>query len=266
MSETYGFYYQWGRKDPFLQKTATVYKYNPEDGTYSSSASAFATESAVANKTVANAVANPMTYHLASQWRPSNPNDVDLVYEYYTNLYTWIQDQDNIYQNQCYSNMVHPDSRQSLWGYSAAQGYGVTTTKTMYDPCPPGYIVAHYLVWTNTDRILDKNYYYYTSLDYGISAHGLTAFSNGIFLNYNLGSGDVRHELFGPSWFPFSGYLSPTTTDRVQPNVGVFHTSTPAGNGSRSIAYNSKQSGQGVSNTLLGMPSSSAYPVRCQKE
>ena len=266
LSETYGFYYQWGRKDPFLQKTATVYKYNPENGTYSSSASAFATESAVANKTVANAVANPMTYHLASQWRPSTPNDVDLVYEYGTNLYTWIKDQDNIYQNQCYSNMVHPDSRQSLWGYSAAQGYGVTTTKTMYDPCPPGYIVAHYLVWTNTDRILDKNYYYYTSLDYGISAHGLTAFSNGIFLNYNLGAGDVRHELFGPSWFPFSGYLSPTTTTRVQPSVGVFHTSTPAGNGSRSIAYNSKQSGQGVSDTLIGMPSSSAYPVRCQKE
>lgn len=268
LNETYGFYYQWGRKDPFLEKTKTVYKYNPGDGTYTTSSSAFSTESVVANKTVANSVQNPMTYHLASEWRPTNPTDVDLVYQYssFTNLNVYILSQDNLTQNQCYSNMVHPDSRKSFWGYSAAQGYGVTTTKTMYDPCPPGYIVAHYLVWTNTDRILDANYYYYTSLDYGISNHGLTAFENGIFLNYNLGLGDVRHEKFGPSWFPFSGYLSPTTTNRVQPKVGVFHTSTPAGNGSRSIAYNSTQSGQGVSNTLIGIPSSAAYPVRCQKE
>ena len=267
LSETYGFYYQWGRKDPFLEKSTSVYKFDSSSGTYSSSSSAFATEATVANKTVANSVQNPMTYHLASEWRKTlyNPNDVDLIYQYYTTLYTYILDQDNTSQNQCFSSMVHPENRQSLWGYSAAKGYGVTTTKTMYDPCPPGYIVAHYLVWTNTDRDGSRNLYY-TNLDAGFNAHGLTSFDGGIFLNYGLGADDVRHTLFDSSWFPFTGYLSPIATNKVNTNIGFFHSSTPAGNGSRSICYNFDKSGQGITNNIIGMPSSVAYPVRCQKE
>ena len=261
LSETYGFYYQWGRKDPFLQKAATVYKYNPENGTYSSSASAFATESAVANKTVANAVANPMTYHLASQWE----RDLLLVFSLSNILWRDFRDQDNLPANQCYSNMVHPESKQSLWGYSAAKGYGVTTTKTMYDPCPPGYIVAHYLVWTNTNRD-DQNDLYYTKLDAGFVNHGLKAFDTGIFLNYDLGATDDRYDRFDLTWFPFTGYMAGTDRTIVNPKLGFFHSTTPAGNGSRSIVYDKTQSGQCISDNIIGLPSTFAYPVRCQKE
>ena len=273
LSETYGFYYQWGRKDPFLQKAATVYKYNPENGTYSSSASAFATESAVANKTVANAVANPMTYHLASQ--SSSLNGV--FASTYMSVNFSVTSDNNDPQNQCYSNMVHPESRQSLWGYSAAAGYGVTTTKTMYDPCPPGYIVAHYLVWTNTERNLYENLYY-TKLDGGFLLRTSTSHEDGIFLNYGLDQNDVRHDYFDPAWFPFSGYLrgihsgyelkEDSYNNYKFVSAGLFHTSTPAGNGSRGIYYDASLSGQAIntSDELYGLPSTFAYPVRCQKE
>ena len=47
-----------------------------------------------------------------------------------------------------------------------------------------------------------------------------------------------------------------------------FHTSTPAGNGSRGIYYDAYSSGQAIntSGELYGLPSTFAYPVRCQKE
>ena len=274
LSETYGFYYQWGRKDPFLQKDAAVYMYNPIDGTYTASKSAFSTESVVANKTVANSVQNPMTYHLASQ--SSSLNGV--LASTYMSVDFNVTSDNNDSQNQCYSNMVHPESRQSLWGYSAATGYGVTTTKTMYDPCPPGYIVAHYLVWTNTERNLYENLYY-TNLDGGISSRGLsTQQEDGIFLNYGLAKNDDRNRKFDSAWFPFSGYLrgiysgyelkEDSYNNYKSVSAGLFHTSTPAGNGSRGIYYDAYSSGQAIntSGELYGLPSTFAYPVRCQKE
>ena len=255
--ETYGFYYQWGRKDPFAPGVS-VYKYDGSD--FVPTSGAFATEAAASSKTVANSVLKPMTYHLASS--PGNSgvlSSTDMISEFD------VSNNDNLEANQCFSNMVRPDERRSLWGYSAASGYGVTTTKTMYDPCPPGYIVAHYLVWTNTDRNANSSYLYYSNLDGGFKSHGITSNNdNGIFLTENS-------SLFDPAWYPYSGYISGRSFDREQcgyktSGMGVFHTSTPAGNGARSLMYDSIWSGQGVDGDYWGLPSSFGYPVRCQKE
>ena len=157
--------------------------------------------------------------------------------------------------------MTRPDDRQSLWGYSASSGYGVTTTKTMYDPCPPGYIVAHYLVWTNTERDSSPSKLYYSNLDGEFKSHGITGSNNaGIFLTNHSSR-------FDSAWFPYSGYIEGDSfTLKEQGKMGLFHTSTPAGNGARSLMYNNSKSGQGVSGNYWGMPSTFAYPVRCQKE
>jgi hypothetical protein len=129
----------------------------------------------------------------------------------------------------------------------------------MYDPCPPGYIVAHYLVWTNTDRNGDGNYNYYSYLDSGWKSHNIGG-TYGFFT--------TKHSnLFDPTWYPFGGYLYGKTGElRLNGSMGIFHTSTPAGNGSRSLAYDRTRSGQIVDNNYRGLPSSFAYPVRCQKE
>ena len=277
LNETFGFYYQWGRKDPFMEKNTSVYKYDSSSKTYSISTSAFAAEATIANKTVANSVQNPMTYHLASE--PGSDGVFSSSFKLITTSTLQITSSDNDSKNQCYSNMVHPENRQSLWGYSAAKGYGVTTTKTMYDPCPPGYLVAHYLVWTNTERNGAAEYLYYTNLDGGFTKRGWynTNPSVGVFLNLGLDENDVRHRLFDPVWYPFAGYLRGNNSDfelrereynktsRIMP-IGLFHTSTPAGNGSRSIYYDYYWSGQAVDNQYEGLPSTFAYPVRCQKE
>lgn len=256
LSETYGMYYQWGRKDPFAPGVS-VYRY---DGSrFVETSGAFATEAAASSKTVANSVLKPMTYHLASS--PGNSGvlssaDNDMIPEPEPEFN--VSNNDNSEANQCFSNMVRPDERRSLWGYSASSGYGVTTTKTMYDPCPPGYIVAHYLVWTNTEKSWSN--LYYSSLDGGFLTHGATAVEGGVFLtNYS--------DYFDPAWYPYSGYISGRSFETKESGeMGVFHTSTPAGNGARSLMYNSSHSGQGVDDNYRGLPSSFGYPVRCQKE
>ena len=253
LKNTYGLYYQWGRKDPFpAELSKTVYKF---DGSgYVPSNSLFVTEANQSDKTVENAVKNPMTFHLASSPEDDgifNNNDFFSDYS--------VTEDDNALENQCYSILLHPENKKSFWGYSAATGYGVTTTKTMYDPCPPGYIVAHYLVWTNTERdgSVDKNYYSY--LDTGWIWHNIGG-NDGFFTT-------KHNDRFDPAWYPFAGYLNGKNAQLQKGgDMGIIHTSTPAGNGSRSLAYNNEDSGQIVDNNYRGLPSSFAYPVRCQKE
>lgn len=269
LDETYGFYYQWGRKDPFLEKNVSVYLYDSRTGTYSTSVSAFAEEADAVDKTVANSVLNPMTYHLASEQAyggvfESLPLDGTFSVSY----------DDNSPESQCYSNMVHPESRQSLWGYSAAKGYGVTTTKTMYDPCPPGYLVAHYLVWTNTERDDSWEKAYYTYLDGGFKYINMPSKNYGLFMNLEVGESDARYGRFDEAWFPFTGYLKGDVSGytlmqrgyKYSLALGLFHTSTPAANGSRSICYDYAWAGQAIDGDYEGLPSTFAYPVRCQKE
>ena len=262
--ETYGMYYQWGRKDPFMESAAIIYKYvydsTKETYEYVAGTSQFSTESVATAKTVANSVANPMTFHLASDASANGGifNNTNFFYSYE------VTPEDNSMKNQCFSNMVHPENINSLWGYSAASGYGVTTTKTMYDPCPPGYIVSHYLVWTNTERNGYENYNYYSYLDTGWKWHKIGG-TSGFFT--------TKHsQYFDPVWYPFGGYMNGKDASLNKRGssgngaMGIFHTSTPAGNGSRSLAYNSYYSGQIVDYSYRGLPSSFAYPVRCQKE
>lgn len=261
LKDTYGLYYQWGRKDPFPAEfaaatPATIYKFNGSG--YVASTNSFAKENQQTNKTVENAVKNPMTFHLASSPQEEggifNNNNFFSSYPSYS-----VNDDDNALENQCYSTMLHPDSMNSFWGYSAATGYGVTTTKTMYDPCPPGYIVAHYLVWTNTERDGSSSKNYYSYLDTGWISHDIGG-TDGFFT--------TKHkDLFDPAWYPFAGYLNGKDAALYKRGyMGIIHTSTPAGNGSRSLAYNNNYSGQIVDNSYRGLPSSFAYPVRCQKE
>ena len=262
---TYGLYYQWGRKDPFLDVNKGVYKYDASNRTYSYTTSAFNTESETVNKTVANSILHPMTFHLASDWNEYgvfSPSDNSIM------TYLNITTDDNKVENQCFSSMVHPEYRSSIWGYSSMKGeYGVTSTKTMYDPCPPGYSVTYYLVWTNTERDTSGSEYYYSELDGGFMSHYLRTSTGGIFINDSTTDWNGRNDRFESTWFPFAGYLRGSDYELKEVgSMGVFHTSTPAGNGSRNLMYNSTQSGQGIIGSSIGLPSTFAYPVRCQKE
>ena len=110
--ETYGLYYQWGRKDPFMGPPEANFK--PQSTTSATYFDAYAHEFSSVDvhmetrPTIADAVANPMYMILPVELSP-----------YYQ--YDWLYNQAN-----------------NLWGYEFSNGL---IHKTIYDPCPRGYRV-----------------------------------------------------------------------------------------------------------------------------
>lgn len=266
---TYGLYYQWGRKDPFPgpasssttdNTTSKWWTYDKGQGKWISNDHFANTTNVVSEKSVANSISDPTRYHLSTDDIFSG-NDIPDLLGYN------ITDDVNNYDNQCFSTLINAASLTSFWGYSSAGGFGKTSSKTMYDPCPPGYTVAYYLVWTYADREKGTNTTYcYTDKDWNnysqTNGYGVITNANGIFLN---------KEYYDKSWYPYTGYIdSNTGYFRQVGSVGRFHSSTPAGNSSRSLFYykdgSNAYTGQAVSYNYRGIPSTYGYPVRCQKE
>lgn len=107
-----GFYYQWGRKDPLGSITGEIYA-----GSHSEIAvagSQFPATSEISDEsTVAYSIAHPQSHFMTPT---KNENLVDWLY---------------------LPNGAREDEKDDLWGGSGA----AKTSKTMYDPCPPGYCV-----------------------------------------------------------------------------------------------------------------------------
>lgn len=185
VSRTYGMFYQWGRKDPFVpygSQGSWIPTYD-DAGTLlrSRSAAGFTAggwytvdgESLRAQATVAAAIAYPMCFVTAT--------DQSSALEQYFN---WI-----------HVTTLQPDD---LWGCVRPDAVSDTGVKTIYDPCPPGYRVAHRYVWAG---LADDP-------DAGTVAgnwHG-TASSNGYLFSLPDGS---------TAFYPAAGYRTGTSISNV---------------------------------------------------
>ena len=167
-------------------------------------------------------------------------------------------------QNRCYGKMVNESSAENLWGYSSASGLGKTTSKTIYDPCPPGYSVAYYTAWAGSSSSYTWFDGWATPLDdnYPEEVSG-----KGLLLNASRFSSK-----YDATWYPYSGYIdSKEVTYEELGEVGRFYSSTPAGNGARSFFYDDSYTGQAVyvyyyDNSVIGIATTFALPIRCQKD
>lgn len=135
--DTYGLYYQWGRKDPFMgppddnylpQSTATATYYDAYAHDLNS-----VDVHMVARPTIADGVTYPMYMLLPVELSP-----------YYQ--YDWLYSQEN-----------------NLWGHDFANGL---IQKTIYDPCPTGYRTPaesmNVIASTTTGRSVEQNGVTYT--------------------------------------------------------------------------------------------------------
>ena len=118
-----GFYYQWGRKDPFFQpasltETGTgtqTWLEKEADGTWTIHES----NAIESRNTIPMSVQNPLVFYMS----PS----------------------ENAWQTSYQSGN---GAINDLWGYVGANGdAGNSFAKTMYDPCPPGYRVMQHNVF-----------------------------------------------------------------------------------------------------------------------
>ena len=246
---TLGFYYQWGRKDPIIGPPG----YDSRDDNTSSGGKASSSGWWMKMKDkktrkwsyrmdidvkdaafIPDVTKEPTAFYKSkttgrakdSQWFPEDFADA------YTNV--------------------------ALWGY-AVKDYsiqGQTFSKTMHDPCPPGYRTPFHFSWRYDDT------YKYAEGDNG---DAVTTFANyeGSFDDYGIVT-NMPH--FHKMWFPLCGYRNPTTGNYTDVGeMGYMNTGMPMGDyNTRSFWFSLTQSGQYANNTKHG----SAYGkmVRCMKE
>lgn len=247
---TYGFYYQWGRKDPIMgapsyaagnetvngnPKSSKYWVKNYMTGVWSSRTDIDTADAA----TIPTVIQNPMTFYKSTSlcgnttcgWFPATFADG------YTNV--------------------------ALWGY-AVKDYsiqGQTFSKTMHDPCPPGYRTPFHHAW---GYLVGGTHYGYT---YG-EGGGNINFSNreASFDNYGI---VFNKTYFDRAWYPFVGYRYPTTGGYREVGAnGWMLTGMPMGQyNCRTYIYTKTYSGQvDVSGTNGGYGAAYAMPARCQKD
>ena len=249
---TYGFYYQWGRKDPIMGPPA--YNSNNENN-------------------VSNNKPKSSRYwlkaHNTGEW--SSRTDIDaaaaaLIPEVTKNPMTFYKSATEKGDNQCGwfpTTFADGYTNVALWGY-AVKDYsiqGQTFSKTMHDPCPPGYRTPFHHAWA---YILNDTHYGYC---YGEN-EGNINFSNnneGTFDNYGV---VFNKTYFDRAWYPFVGYRAPKTG--AYTNVGssgYMLTGMPMGQyNCRTYIYTKTYAGESANSGGGGYGPAYAMPARCQKE
>lgn len=158
-AQAIGLLYQWGRKDPFV--TTNVVGKNTEAAMYNQSGTVgLKIENGSESKgTVAYSVKNPATYIKYSR---SKSNVANPPYYY---SYDWLYWGDN-----------------ALWGNPEGYDYpsASTLSKSVYDPCPEGYMVAPRDAWMNNDSSASG-----TEATVFFSASNWDAEKLGYSVNYN---------------------------------------------------------------------------------
>ncbi len=244
---TYGFYYQWGRKDPLVgppgvssgsesvsgsnSRSSVYWVYDHNNNTWSEKNSI---ELDGSRPGVAAVVKAPMKFYYGSaqaldggQWIAPSERD--------------------------------GRTNTAMWGY-AVEGYdtGQSFSKTMWDPCPPGYRTPLHHVW-----------YYSSTYSYaGAENQGEVRLSNELDFDAE-GRGMVTNKnYFDKMWYPFAGYRSPTTGGYVDVGSdGYMLSGMPMGGyNTRSFYYYNNRSGQACNSGNGGRGPAFGMPVRCMKE
>ena len=243
---TYGFYYQWGRKDPIFGPPA----YNSGDETVNG---------------------NPKSSkywvkdYLTGEW--SSRSDISTassasVPEVTRNPLIFYKSTSTSGNNNCgwyESTFIDGYTNVAMWGYAVADYsiQGQTFSKTMHDPCPPGYRTPFHHTWTGYTNGEDAGMINLSNSEASFDSYGL------VFNRTN----------FERAWYPFMGYRHAQTgayTDVSQ--EGRLVTGMPMGQfNTRSYRYTTTQTGQVASSGADNNPNNATGPAyamsaRCQKE
>lgn len=243
---TYGFYYQWGKKDPYpgppgITGTSNSLEssrwWQRNDNTNAWNVKNAITTSAAA--TIANTTKNPTAFYLSageaagSGWFPDSFAD----------------------------GYVNP----ALWGYAVKDfnAQGQTFTKTMHDPCPPGYRTPFHYAWDGeVSGLYSGERYRYIAAS---EATGTVTFRDGEagFTDYGI---VFNKTTFDNNWYPFTGWRDPQTGYCSSVGTdGRMFTGMPMGKvNTRYYIYTSTNASQRGTGQECGP--AYGFMIRCQKE
>lgn len=231
---TYGFFYQWGRKDPMFGPKA----YNDKTG--------------------------------RSEWLEKRNDTWERKSSLQTNAETPIEDspkyplhylttENEYWWQTTYADADFADKKRmrNLWGYTSEKNKeGNAYAKTMWDPCPPGYRVMNHLVFSSANICHETN-----DKAYDITGNGIN--NLGILLNENqrttLGTVKVDNV-----WFPFSGMTKADGTFVSDSNYGEIFSVSPNNGGYHARSFRISSSAKAQQQIKSSMKESK--PVRCIME
>lgn len=254
LQATFGFYYQWGRKDPII---------GPPDPEHENDDSATNSSTAVASAGWwKKSLDGTWTYMTTIPVKPSA--SIPDVVKDPTAFYRSTTTKDATTSQWFPASFADGYTNVALWGY-AVKDYGIqgqTFSKTMHDPCPPGYRTPFHFSWR-----YDGNYKYAEGdggevVTYLVHEPWFEVWQDGVDPN-----GIVTNKPhFERMWYPFTGYRSPLTGGYEDVGItGYMYTGMPMGQyNTRSFWYGQSQSGQYADSKGHG----SAYGkmIRCMKE
>lgn len=233
---TYGFFYQWGRKDPMFGPKA----YNDlsgrsewlekRGGTWTKKSSL----DTHAETPIEDSPKYPLHYLTSTSW------------------YWW---------QTTYAAADYNDKKRmrNLWGYtSEADKKGNAYAKTMWDPCPPGYKVMNHLAFYSANICAET-----TNTSYSINgSSGKTRW--GILLNESQSTSSLGTIQADDVWFPFAGKTNSGGTFEGGSQYGEIFSVTPNNGGYNARSFRINSSFFAQQQTESSMKESK--PVRCIME
>ena len=134
---SYGMFYQWGRKDPFVPFRSSQERMAVYD----------AAGAELADDSAASAAFDAAPgWHLADGERLGAAATMEAAVRYPMNFITEIPESTGASYPNWYYVAAGDRLKDDLWGCTDA--LSDVGAKSIYDPCPPGYRVSHRFVWT----------------------------------------------------------------------------------------------------------------------
>ena len=243
---TFGFYYQWGRKDPIMQSPVTTQSTTASGNTlacapywqkaYSSDGKGAWTKKTTIPRTqgsvnISETVKNPLSF-------------------------IYMANDDDGASSMWFTAFANLSTGSALWGY-AVQGTqaGEDFSKTFYDPCPPGYRTAFHTVWRNA-----------SGGGYGGDDSGTGTYdwnnNEGRFTNYGFVTTTTDFER---NFYPFAGRRTYDGSVQNARSIGYMTSGMPYSN-YRTRTYRYGGTSTNNSQQVTNEGRSYGRSVRCMKE
>lgn len=248
-NESFGLYYQWGRKDPFLGPQNNAYNSNKIIPSYNSEGAGITNKFSGSNvnttfnsgqwdiinltgnptqATIENAIKYPMT----------------LIKRISSTTGNWLYSADN-------------KNRNDLWGQpNYNPNVNDIGDKSIYDPCPAGWRVVHGFFatgFTSTGNNETEKTNWYSTNTTTATQYGLHLYID------HTNSGET-------SYYPCAGYYAGDGNGVINRTGTYAYYWTSAAYGSSNLNALSLSIDSGHINTKVANARAKAFPVRCMKE
>ncbi|MBO5806160.1 MAG: fimbrillin family protein [Tidjanibacter sp.] len=246
---TFGFYYQWGRKDPIMQTDV--------DTNGSGTAAANLPSAPYWRKAFSLDGSGAWSYNTTIN-RQQGPTKITNTVENPL-MFVYTSAGQGSTQSRWYNQFSLSETNAAMWGYAVmGTGKGEDFSKTFYDPCPPGYRTPFHEVWLENPESTSSDGYG------GADNRADTVFdwtTEGSYTGYGFVT--IKNS-FDDNFYPYAGRRNYTGAHQNVQTYGYMTSGMPYGTyNTRTFSYEKANT---QSRQITGEGVSYGRSLRCMKE